>query len=105
MTNSKDLSRRDFIKAGSAAAIGFMLLDNVLVEASTKASRPNILWITSEDNSAYFTRCYGNNSAVTPNIDKLAKRGVFIHACLFGVARLRTSKKFYPYRRIRGIER
>ena len=43
MTSSKDLSRRDFIKAGSTAAIGFMLLDNVLVEASTKASRPNIL--------------------------------------------------------------
>ncbi len=81
MTNSKDLSRRDFIKAGSAAAIGFMLLDNVLVEASTKASRPNILWITSEDNSAYFTRCYGNNSAVTPNIDKLAKEGfLYTHA-------------------------
>jgi N-sulfoglucosamine sulfohydrolase len=81
MTNSKNLSRRDFIKAGSAAAIGFMLLDNVLVEASTKDSRPNILWITSEDNSAYFTHCYGNNFATTPNIDKLAKEGfLYTHA-------------------------
>jgi N-sulfoglucosamine sulfohydrolase len=33
---------------------------------------PNILWIVSEDNSAYFTVCYGNSFATTPNIDKLA---------------------------------
>ncbi|MDP3003228.1 MAG: hypothetical protein Q8N38_08885, partial [Bacteroidales bacterium] len=33
---------------------------------------PNILWIVSEDNSAYFTGCYGNSFATTPNIDGLA---------------------------------
>lgn len=36
---------------------------------------PNILWIVSEDNSAYFTHCYGNDFATTPNIDKLATQG------------------------------
>ena len=36
---------------------------------------PNILWIVSEDNSAYFTGCYGNLFATTPNIDKLASQG------------------------------
>jgi len=36
---------------------------------------PNILWITSEDNSAYFLGCYGNSFATTPNIDKLADEG------------------------------
>lgn len=36
---------------------------------------PNILWITSEDNSAFFTGCYGNSFATTPNIDKLAGEG------------------------------
>ena len=38
--------------------------------------RPNIVWITSEDNSTTFVGCYGNELARTPNIDALAKRGV-----------------------------
>jgi arylsulfatase A-like enzyme len=42
---------------------------------------PNILWIVSEDNSAYFTGCYGNSFATTPNIDKLASQGfLYTHA-------------------------
>jgi len=36
---------------------------------------PNILWITSEDNSEYFVSCYGNSFATTPNIDNLAGEG------------------------------
>ena len=42
---------------------------------------PNILWIVSEDNSAYFTGCYGNDFATTPNIDRLAGQGfMYTHA-------------------------
>src|SRR5450759_3398391 len=42
---------------------------------------PNILWIVSEDNSAYFTGCYGNSFATTPNIDRLAGNGfLYTHA-------------------------
>jgi N-sulfoglucosamine sulfohydrolase len=41
----------------------------------TPVQKPNILWIVSEDNSAYFTGCYGNSFATTPNIDKLAGQG------------------------------
>lgn len=37
--------------------------------------RPNILWITSEDNSPYLG-CYGDKLAVTPNLDKLAAEGL-----------------------------
>ena len=37
--------------------------------------KPNILWIVSEDNSAYWVGCYGNPHANTPQIDKLAKQG------------------------------
>ena len=36
---------------------------------------PNILWITSEDNSAYFLGSYGNSFATTPNLDKLSSEG------------------------------
>ena len=38
--------------------------------------RPNILWVTSEDNSHFWLGCYGNEQATTPNIDQLAADGV-----------------------------
>ncbi|NQZ59734.1 MAG: sulfatase, partial [Lentisphaeraceae bacterium] len=37
--------------------------------------RPNILWLTSEDNNINWIGCYGNPHANTPNIDKLAQEG------------------------------
>ncbi|MDZ7691103.1 MAG: sulfatase [Balneolaceae bacterium] len=37
--------------------------------------KPNILWITSEDNSPYLG-AYGDSLAVTPNLDKLADQGI-----------------------------
>ena len=36
---------------------------------------PNILWITSEDNGP-FLGCYGDRNATTPNLDRLAAKGV-----------------------------
>src|SRR5690554_2575233 len=41
---------------------------------------PNILWLTSEDNSAMLG-CYGDEFATTPNLDKLASRSfLYTHA-------------------------
>lgn len=39
------------------------------------ADRPNVLWITSEDNSPYLG-CYGDRQAHTPNLDQLAAEGI-----------------------------
>ncbi len=40
------------------------------------AERPNILWITSEDNAAHWLGCYGNKDAATPRLDALAAGGL-----------------------------
>ena len=41
---------------------------------------PNILWLTSEDNSP-FLGCYGDKFATTPNLDRLASEGfLYTHA-------------------------
>jgi arylsulfatase A-like enzyme len=41
---------------------------------------PNIIWLTSEDNSPFFG-CYGDEFATTPNLDKLASEGfLYTHA-------------------------
>jgi len=44
------------------------------------APRPNILWITSEDNGR-FLGCYGDPNARTPHLDSLAQRGVRYENC------------------------
>ena len=41
---------------------------------------PNIIWLTSEDNSPFFG-CYGDKFSTTPNFDKLASEGfLYTHA-------------------------
>jgi len=47
-----------------------------LAIAQNTKERPNILWITSEDNDYGWLGCYGNEQAETPHLDKLAKEGV-----------------------------
>ena len=42
---------------------------------AVEPDRPNILWITSEDNSPYLG-CYGDLQARTPNLDRFAGQGV-----------------------------
>ena len=41
---------------------------------------PNIIWITSEDHGPHMG-CYGDPFARTPNIDKLAKKGMIFTRC------------------------
>lgn len=49
-------------------------------ESSLDQQRPNILWITTEDLSPVLG-CYGDDYAITPNLDRLAQQGVrYTHA-------------------------
>lgn len=43
--------------------------------AFAQNNRPNIIWITAEDMNDWMG-CYGDNTVPTPNIDKLAERGI-----------------------------
>ncbi|WP_083631145.1 sulfatase family protein [Labilibacter marinus] len=46
-----------------------------------KPEQPNIVWITSEDNSIHYMDLYDEHGAPTPNIEALANQGiVFNHA-------------------------
>ncbi|MDA7866450.1 sulfatase-like hydrolase/transferase [Verrucomicrobia bacterium] len=47
----------------------------IFCHASLAQDRPNILWITSEDNGPQLG-CYGDDYATTPHLDALAKRGM-----------------------------
>jgi uncharacterized sulfatase len=43
--------------------------------AAENQARPNILWLTSEDHGPQMG-CYGDTFATTPNVDRLASRGM-----------------------------
>lgn len=74
------VSRRQFIHSAAAAAGAIALTASVMTRAADQPSRPNILWIVSEDNNPYLG-CYGNKLVHTPTIDKLASEGVLYENC------------------------
>jgi arylsulfatase A-like enzyme len=47
---------------------------------AAQGPRPNILWITSEDNGPHLG-AYGDKFAVTPHLDRLAARGMIYTKC------------------------
>jgi len=54
----------------------YLLIVALLFSPIVRAAElPNILWITSEDNGPHLG-CYGDEYAVTPNLDALATRGL-----------------------------
>lgn len=67
--------------------------------ADKKNERPNILWLTFEDTSAYEFGCYGNGDVHTPNADSLAARGIqFMNAWVCGTTKFGSS--FISYHRM-----
>ena len=67
-------SRRQFIKSVASGAAA-LTASTLLTQCTGTKDRPNILWITSEDNSPFFG-CYGDEFATTPNFDKFAQEGI-----------------------------
>ncbi len=58
----------------SALPIVLVVLLAGCAACAQAADRPNVLWITSEDNGPQLG-CYGDKYATTPNLDRLAARG------------------------------
>ena len=68
--------------------------------SAPQTDRPNILWITCEDMSPN-TGCYGDDYALTPNLDRLAAKGVrytnaFTHAGVCAPSRSGLITGMYP---------
>lgn len=70
-------TRREFLKTMAVGTVIFGLPRELLTETPSeadRATRPNILWISCEDISPDLS-CYGDDYAVTPNLDRLASQG------------------------------
>ncbi len=57
-----------------------LVLSLTALSSAADAARPNILWITSEDNGPHLG-CYGDAYATTPNIDALAAKSLRYRTC------------------------
>ena len=58
----------------------------LLATSGFAAERPNILWITSEDNGISWVSSYGSTNVRTPNIDQLAAEGFRYSYCFDNAA-------------------
>ena len=71
-------TRRRFLKQAGFVGTAILTGPAKLLDAQRRPDRdqrPNILWITSEDNSPLLG-CYGDKLAKTPNLDRLADQAV-----------------------------
>jgi uncharacterized sulfatase len=65
---------------GAAFWLLFLSLTTGAVGFLAAADRPNILWLTSEDNGPHIG-AFGDTYATTPNLDALASRGLSYFNC------------------------
>ncbi len=70
--------------SAAAGTAGLLVGRSAFAEAETK--KPNILWITSEDNGISWVSCYGGTNAQTPAIDQLAREGFRYKHCFDNAA-------------------
>lgn len=49
--------------------------------ADQQPERPNIVWLTSEDNAIFWYRLYNPDGAPMPNVERLAKEGLVFNNC------------------------
>jgi choline-sulfatase len=83
--HSSKIHRRRFLQSALtpaiASALGPATLAGSQGKTSLKDKPPNILLIMSDEHNHRVTGCYGNPLVRTPNLDRLAERGVtFEHA-------------------------
>jgi len=79
-----EFNRRNFLKT-LGVGISFLSLPLYQSGCSKKLTKPNILFLFADDQSYRALHAFGNNEIKTPNLDRLAARGVrFTHAYNMG---------------------
>ena len=72
--------RRDFLKT-----IGFgttaLAFPGILTSKTQSTTRPNIIFIMTDDHASHAISCYGSVINQTPNIDRLANEGMRFNNC------------------------
>jgi arylsulfatase A-like enzyme len=67
--------------AGLAWLLLTALLPSTSNAAAANASKPNILYIMTDDHAAHALSCYGSKINKTPNLDRIANQGLRFDRC------------------------
>ncbi len=102
---ARTLTRRDIVRAAAGvAASGLSAWEGPAMNASAGLRRPNIVLIVADDLGFGDVGCYGASLIPTPNVDRLASRGLrFVNA--HAAAAMCTPSRFamltgmYPWRK------
>lgn len=73
-------TRREFLQTAGLVVGSFITSKSVLGRAKPPV-RPNILVIMSDEHNASVLGCNGNNIVHTPNLDRLARKGIAFDSC------------------------
>jgi len=99
------MNRREFLKQAGVGAATLALpwaLPGFLQAAEDKGTKPNIIFILSDDVGLGDIGCYGSDRYKTPRIDELAKGGIRYDRCfaepLCGPSRCESLTGRYPFR-------
>ncbi len=77
MTTRRLMQRRTFLKTAAAGAASVAAGPKpALARSGRPKDRPNVLVIMSDEHNAGVTGCYGSSIVRTPNLDRLAERGI-----------------------------
>ncbi len=76
-----DMSRRDFVGRLSGIIGGLSAPAFIRSAQASSDTRPNILFIISDEHDPGVTGCYGDPRIQTPNLDRFADRGVLFNNC------------------------
>jgi N-acetylglucosamine-6-sulfatase len=77
------MNRREFLKVSGAAASMLSLMGCLThkKKGAKTNSRPNIVFIMTDDHAAHAMSCYGSKINHTPNLDRLADEGILFKNC------------------------
>ena len=83
-----------------------LILSSVLAtEAIAQGTRPNILFIFSDDHAAHAISAYGSKINQTPNLDRLAKEGMLFRNCFVTNSICGPSRAVDPDRQVQPPQR
>jgi len=73
-------TRREFLQT-TGLVVGSLIMPKSVFGRAKPSVKPNILVIMSDEHNASVLGCNGNNIVHTPNLDRLARKGIAFDSC------------------------